>query len=157
MGESEARNITCGKEQNGPLRDESRGFMSKMSTPCILPKISNRSRPVACSRSVGMVPGGAPGPRRSSDVWISVYPHTYISMGTFPLTTASLPQSYDHQHTFELLDLRPDRAGTWRRGIGVPCAMPRLVKWICIAPSSGARGRRQWRTYGARRSSRSCA
>lgn len=52
-----------------PLRLASNGRMSKISTPCILPKISNRSRPVACSMSVGMVPGAAPGGRRSaSDV-----------------------------------------------------------------------------------------
>lgn len=55
-----------------PLREASSGRMSKMSTPSILPRISRRSRPVACSRSVGTVPGAAPGPKRSSSVLISV-------------------------------------------------------------------------------------
>jgi hypothetical protein len=45
--------------------------MSKMSRPSILPRSSNLSRPVACSISVGMVPGLAPGPMRSSSVLIS--------------------------------------------------------------------------------------
>ena len=40
-----------------PFLLASRGLMSKISTPCIFPRISRRSRPVACSRSVGMVPG----------------------------------------------------------------------------------------------------
>ncbi len=40
--------------------------MSKMSMPCIFPRISSRSNPVACSRSVGTVPGSAPGGSRSS-------------------------------------------------------------------------------------------
>jgi hypothetical protein len=55
-----------------PLREASRGFMSKMSMPCIFPNISNRSKPVACSRSVGMDPTAAPGASRSSSVLISV-------------------------------------------------------------------------------------
>lgn len=42
---------------NVPFLLASRGLMSKISTPCIFPRISRRSRPVACSRSVGMVPG----------------------------------------------------------------------------------------------------
>lgn len=46
--------------------------MSKTSTPCILPRISKRSRPVDWSRSVGTVPGSAPGGRRSSSVLTSV-------------------------------------------------------------------------------------
>lgn len=54
-----------------PLREASSGFMSKISMPCIFPSISNRSRPVAWSRSVGTVPGAAPGGRRSASVWIS--------------------------------------------------------------------------------------
>ena len=45
--------------------------MSKISTPCIFPRISRRSRPVACSRSVGMVPGLAPSGRRSASEVIS--------------------------------------------------------------------------------------
>lgn len=55
-----------------PFREASRGDMSKMSTPSIFPRISRRSIPVDCSRSVGMVPGWAPGPTRSSTVLISV-------------------------------------------------------------------------------------
>ena len=45
--------------------------MSKMSMPCILPRISRRSRPVDWLRSVGTVPGSAPGGRRSSIVLTS--------------------------------------------------------------------------------------
>jgi hypothetical protein len=45
--------------------------MSKMSMPCIFPTSSRRSRPVACSTSVGMVPGFAPGGTRSSSLLIS--------------------------------------------------------------------------------------
>lgn len=59
-------------EYDAPFLSDGNGFMSKMSMPCILPRISRRSRPVAWSRSVGMVPGGAPGGRRSSSVLISV-------------------------------------------------------------------------------------
>ena len=55
-----------------PLREASRGRISKTSTPSVLPRISRRSRPVACSRSVGTVPGWAPGPIRSSSVLTSV-------------------------------------------------------------------------------------
>lgn len=55
-----------------PRREASRGRMSKMSTPSILPRISRRSRPVACSRSVGTEPGAAPGPKRSSSPLTSV-------------------------------------------------------------------------------------
>lgn len=55
-----------------PSRLESRGRMSKMSTPSIFPRISRRSRPVACSRSVGTVPGSAPGPKRSSSPLTSI-------------------------------------------------------------------------------------
>lgn len=57
-----------------PRRLASRGFMSKISMPCIFPRISRRSRPVDCSRSVGTVPGFAPGARRSSSVLISIRP-----------------------------------------------------------------------------------
>ena len=49
-----------------PRRLASRGLMSKMSMPCIFPRISRRSRPVACSASVGTVPGLAPAGSRSS-------------------------------------------------------------------------------------------
>jgi hypothetical protein len=61
-----------------PLRDASKGFMSKISMPCIFPRISNRSKPVACSRSVGTVPVAAPGGIRSCSLLISV-PHQHIS------------------------------------------------------------------------------
>lgn len=54
-----------------PFLLASRGLRSKMSTPCIFPRISRRSRPVACSRSVGMVPGLAPSGRRSASEVIS--------------------------------------------------------------------------------------
>ena len=54
-----------------PFLLASRGLMSKISTPCIFPRISRRSRPVACSRSVGMVPGLAPSGRRSASQVIS--------------------------------------------------------------------------------------
>ena len=55
-----------------PRRLASRGLMSKMSTPCIFPRISRRSRPVDCSASVGTVPGLAPSGMRSSMDLISV-------------------------------------------------------------------------------------
>lgn len=55
-----------------PRRLASSGLMSKMSTPCIFPRISRRSRPVACSISVGTVPGCAPGAKRSASDLISV-------------------------------------------------------------------------------------
>lgn len=54
-----------------PFLLASRGVMSKISTPCILPMISRRSRPVDCSMSVGMVPGWAPGGMRSCSEVIS--------------------------------------------------------------------------------------
>lgn len=54
-----------------PFREASRGRMSKISTPSIFPRISRRSIPVDCSRSVGTVPGLAPGPTRSSIVLTS--------------------------------------------------------------------------------------
>jgi hypothetical protein len=57
---------------NVPRRLASNGLMSKMSIPCIFPSTSRRSRPVACSASVGTVPGWAPGGRRSSMLLISV-------------------------------------------------------------------------------------
>ena len=47
--------------------------MPKMSTPSIFPSISSRSRPVACSRSDGTVPGAAPGPIRSDSVLTSAH------------------------------------------------------------------------------------
>jgi hypothetical protein len=40
-----------------PRRLASSGLMSKISIPCIFPRTSRRSRPVACSASVGTVPG----------------------------------------------------------------------------------------------------
>jgi len=59
------------RETNVPTRLESKGLMSKMSMPCIFPRISSRSRPVACSMSVGTVPGCAPGGSKSSIVLTS--------------------------------------------------------------------------------------
>lgn len=55
--------------------------MSKISIPCIFPKISRRSRPVDCSRSVGIVPGAAPGPRRSFSFLTSVYTRQHWRRG----------------------------------------------------------------------------
>lgn len=72
--------------RNGiPTREESSGFMSKMSIPCIFPKISNRSRPVACSTSEGTVPGCAPGGSRSSSVFTSTgrKPQSQLSPNLF--------------------------------------------------------------------------
>lgn len=68
------RHGTCGGTEGGhaPFREASMGLMSKMSMPCIFPMSSRRSRPVACSTSVGMVPGFAPGGMRSSSFLISV-------------------------------------------------------------------------------------
>jgi len=45
-----------------PKRLESKGLSSKMLTPSNSPRSCRRSRPVACSMSVGTVPGFAPGP-----------------------------------------------------------------------------------------------
>ena len=71
-----------------PIRLASRGFISKISIPCIFPRISKRSRPVACSRSVGTVPGAAPGGRRSDSLLISVY----------TISSANIPQrSHDRE------------------------------------------------------------
>ena len=55
-----------------PFLEASRGLMSKMSIPCIFPISSRRSRPVACSTSVGTVPDLAPGGIKSSSVLISI-------------------------------------------------------------------------------------
>jgi hypothetical protein len=65
-----------------PFRSLGNGLISKISIPCILPKISNRSRPVACSRSVGTVPGLAPGPNRSSGPLTSIHGHIHVSLLT---------------------------------------------------------------------------
>jgi hypothetical protein len=54
-----------------PVLLASRGFMSKTSMPCIFPRISRRSRPVAWSISVGTVPGWAPVGIRSCSSTIS--------------------------------------------------------------------------------------
>lgn len=66
-----AKDLTEVESSPVPFRLASSGFMSKTSTPCILPRISRRSRPVDWSRSVGTVPGSAPGGRRSCSVFIS--------------------------------------------------------------------------------------
>lgn len=63
----------CLSKDDLPRRLASNGLMSKISIPCIFPRISRRSRPVACSISVGTVPGCAPGGRRSASVLISAY------------------------------------------------------------------------------------
>ncbi len=55
-----------------PTLSDGSGDISKISIPCIFPRISRRSRPVTCSRSVGTVPGSAPGGRRSFSDLISV-------------------------------------------------------------------------------------
>ena len=89
----------CGLISSVPRREASNGFMSKISMPCTFPKISNRSKPVACSRSVGMVPGAAPGPMRSASLLISVYAHQQPFFSIRSLGTA---ESY---RTLELLDL----------------------------------------------------
>lgn len=67
-----AKDFTVEEASSVPFRLASKGLMSKTSMPCILPRSSKRSRPVAWSRSVGTVPGSAPGGRRSSCVLISV-------------------------------------------------------------------------------------
>jgi len=55
-----------------PFLEASNGLISNTSTPCIFPNISNRSNPVACSTSVGTVPGSAPVGRRSCSDLTSV-------------------------------------------------------------------------------------
>jgi len=90
-------------DPNAPLREASKGFMSKISMPCIFPKISNRSNPVACSRSVGMVPGAAPGGRRSASLLISALVCQFKSPKAEP---AVVPANF-----FILPSLTPDVAG----------------------------------------------
>lgn len=54
---------------NVPTRLESRGSLSKASTPCISARSWKRSMPVACCSSVGTSPGFAPGPNRAGAWW----------------------------------------------------------------------------------------
>jgi hypothetical protein len=63
--------LSSARKSDIPRRLASNGLMSKMSTPCIFPRSSRRSRPVDCSRSVGTVPGCAPGAKRSASVLMS--------------------------------------------------------------------------------------
>ncbi len=73
------------KGQTLPFRLASSGLISNTSIPCIFPKISNRSNPVACSKSEGIVPGSAPGGSRSSIDLSSIQVHMSIdpsSVGT---------------------------------------------------------------------------
>lgn len=77
---------------SSPLRDASSGLMSKTSIPCIFPRISKRSRPVACSRSVGTVPGRAPGGRRSASVLIS-------TMQSAPFSSAHVTRGIAHHRS----------------------------------------------------------
>ena len=65
------KEFTAVERASVPFRLESNGLMSKTSMPCIFPRISRRSRPVDWLRSVGTVPGSAPGGRRSSIVLTS--------------------------------------------------------------------------------------
>ena len=80
--------------ENVPSLEASKGFISKTSIPCILPRISNRSNPVACSRSVGMVPTFAPGPKRSAGVFTSVIVPSHINIySSLPLPRPPPPES----------------------------------------------------------------
>ena len=71
ISSTKVKEVTVVEEASVPLRLASNGLMSKTSTPCILPRISKRSRPVDWSRSVGTSPGLVPGGRRSSIVLTS--------------------------------------------------------------------------------------
>lgn len=71
IGSAHVGRVVINRTDNEPSLDPSSGVMSKISIPCIFPRISNLSKPVACSRSVGTVPGLAPGARRSDSVLIS--------------------------------------------------------------------------------------
>lgn len=75
-----------------PRLEASRGAISKISTPFIFPKISNRSRPVACSRSVGMLPIEAPVGRRSASFFISTFqrPRSAQFLDSLPLSSHSI-------------------------------------------------------------------
>lgn len=81
-----------------PTRSDGSGLISKISTPCIFPRISRRSRPVACSKSVGIVPGAAPGGRRSSSVLISVVSLVFLLPTYDPAIAGRMSL-----HTFECL------------------------------------------------------
>lgn len=95
-----------------PTRSDGRGLMSKISMPCIFPRISKRSRPVACSRSVGMVPGSAPGGSKSSSLLISivqlistVQSRSQDSPGSYPSSlwpSTAYPQMQPISLTFHL-------------------------------------------------------
>ena len=85
--------LNCRWKRSGgylPFRDASSGFMSKTSTPCILPRISRRSRPVAWSRSVGMVPTAPPDGIRSSSVLISATSLSQCIVSCGPIETRIL-------------------------------------------------------------------
>ena len=101
---------------HSPFRLASKGRMSKISMPCIFPRISNRSRPVDCSRSVGMVPGLAPGGRRSCSSLTSVVP---LPSAICPRLSTSTSRVFSASLTFELLQL-----ALWRRSAVIASCCP---------------------------------
>lgn len=99
----------------------SKGLMSKMSTPSIFPRISNLSRPVACSKSVGTVPGWPPGGSRSASVLISA-------------------------KDFNLLSVDDVGAGVAAYFLAIETAKPRLTAGTAVeATIRLAAGRTRWR------------
>jgi hypothetical protein len=118
-----------------PLREASNGFISKTSMPCIFPKISNRSNPVACSKSVGTVATAAPGPMRSVSSLISVY----LSAPSLPKAAPCSPKLRIDEFTLEFLYLS-----------SIGAARGCCFSWRVVRLRSGME---RGQTYGARKNS----
>lgn len=117
---------------NVPFREASRGRISKMSTPSIFPRISRRSRPVDCSRSVGTEPGAAPGPTRSSSVLMSVLADLLASMalGASVVRAIAIFRDDGLGFRYHLGQARMIMAD-WRRGQLVPAKV--FIFWPTLA------------------------
>lgn len=115
-----------------PVRSDGSGDMSKISIPCIFPRISRRSRPVACSRSVGIVPGSPPGGSRSFSVLISVM--GYLSTARSQVdycTSLSLRGIATSQLDVFVMSAHPQTAviGPWTRRVWGPICL--LINQTC--------------------------
>jgi hypothetical protein len=144
----------CSKGQYLPTRLASRGFMSNISVPCIFPRISKRSRPVACSRSVGTVPGAAPGGRRSDSLWISVLDDSISEIPSRALygrrrawSEVDSGRRDDREiRTFECQEFAFRVTWLWVifRGLGEfvlsACSMNLLLAWDCSLSARHGRG-----------------
>jgi len=76
--------------------------MSNMSMSSILPRSSKRSIPVACSKSVGTVPGAAPGPKRSSSVLTSARSVSWVLNSRAPARAQRGKQTLQRLKRFHL-------------------------------------------------------